>query len=86
VFRAAAASVTVRAVQLAFRRYLDTTPTGYLRRVRLEHAHRQLIAADPAHETITAVAYRWGFSSSSRFGAYYRQAYGVTPNHTLHRD
>ena len=80
---AAAASVTIRAVQLAFRRHLDTTPPGYLRRVRLDYAHRQLAAADPQHESVTAVAYRWGFANSSRFAAYYRQAYGVLPSHTL---
>ena len=80
---AAAAGVTLRAVQLAFRRHLDTTPLGYLRRVRLDYAHRQLAAADPRHESVTAVAYRWGFASSSRFAAYYRQAYGVLPSQTL---
>jgi AraC-like DNA-binding protein len=80
---AAAARVTIRAVQLAFRRHLDTTPTAYLRRVRLEHAHRQLQAAGPATTTITDVAYRWGFSNATRFAAYYRQAYGVPPSHTL---
>jgi AraC-like DNA-binding protein len=80
---ATAANVTVRAVQLAFRRHLDTTPLGYLRRVRLEHAHRELLAADPASETVTAVAYRWGFPSTSRFAAEYRAAYGVTPSRTL---
>ena len=79
---AAAAGVTVRAVQLAFRRHLDTTPLGYLRRVRLDYAYQQLAAADPQHESVTAVAYRWGFSSS-RFAAYYRQAYGVLPSQTL---
>jgi AraC-like DNA-binding protein len=57
---AAAASVTIRAVQLAFRRHLDSTPTACLRRVRLDHAHRDLAAADPARTTVTAVAYRWG--------------------------
>jgi AraC-like DNA-binding protein len=80
---AAAAGVTIRAVQLAFRRHLDTTPLGYLRRVRLHYAHRQLAAADPQHGSVTAVAYRWGFANSSRFAAYYRQAYGVLPSHTL---
>ena len=69
-------------MQLAFRRHLDTTPLGYLRRVRLDYAHRQLAAADPRYESVTAVAYRWGFSSS-RFAAYYRQAYGVLPSQTL---
>jgi transcriptional regulator GlxA family with amidase domain len=83
---AAAACVTIRAVQLAFRRHLDTTPTAYLRRVRLEHAHRQLQAADPAATTITDVACRWGFSNPTRFAACYRQAYGVPPSHTLRQD
>jgi AraC-like DNA-binding protein len=80
---ARAAGVTVRAVQLAFRRHLDTTPAGYLRRVRLDQAHRQLQVAEPDRDSVTAVAYRWGFSSPSRFATYYRRAYGVPPSHTL---
>jgi AraC-like DNA-binding protein len=80
---AAAANVTARAVQLAFRRHLDTTPTEYLQRVRLEYAHRELEAADPAGETVTAVAYRWGFTSPSRFAARHRAAYGILPSQTL---
>ncbi|MBV9205948.1 MAG: helix-turn-helix transcriptional regulator [Actinobacteria bacterium] len=81
---AAAASVTIRAVQLAFRRHLDTTPMEYLRRVRLDRAHRQLLAADPGRETVTAIAYRWGFPSPSRFAASYRAAYGIPPSQTLY--
>jgi AraC-like DNA-binding protein len=80
---AAAAYVTPRAVQLAFRTHLDSTPMEYLRRVRLDHAHRDLMAADPACETVTGIAYRWGFPSASRFSAHYRRAYGVTPTTTL---
>lgn len=83
---AAACHVTIRSVQLAFRRHLDTTPTDYLRRVRLGHAHHDLVSADPGGETVTAVAYRWGFSSPSVFSARYRHAYGVTPGHTLRQD
>lgn len=83
---AAAAFVTTRAVQLAFRRHLDTTPMEYLRRVRLAHAHRDLVMADPAHESVTAVAYRWGFPNPSRFAIQYRQTYGVPPSHTLRYD
>jgi AraC-like DNA-binding protein len=80
---AMAARVTPRALQLAFRRHLDTTPTEYLRRARLEFAHRELQAADPAAETVTAVAYRWGFASPSRFTARYRDTYGILPSQTL---
>ncbi len=80
---AAAAFVTIRAVQLAFRRHLNTTPTAYLRQVRLGHAHDELAAADPDRETVTAVAYRWGFPSPSRFTAAYHRRYGITPSLTL---
>jgi AraC-like DNA-binding protein len=80
---AAAAHVSIRALQLAFRRHLGTSPVVYLRRVRLDHAHRDLLAADPAGQTVTAIAYRWGFHSSSRFAHYYQKVYGVAPSRTL---
>jgi len=81
---AAAAFVTVRAVQLAFQRHLGVTPLEYMRRVRLDHAHQDLKRASPGEGlTVTAVAYRWGFRSSSRFAAAYRAAYGVSPSRTL---
>jgi AraC-like DNA-binding protein len=83
---AAAAHVTIRAVQLAFRRHMDTTPTQYLRRVRLAHAHRDLTMGDPERESVTAVAVRWGFAGASRFAAQYRQAYGALPSHTLRQN
>lgn len=83
---ARAAHVTTRAVQLAFQRHLGTTPMAYLRRVRLDQAHRELLAARPGDgTTVSAVAYRWGFSSPGRFAALYRQAYGRYPSRTLHR-
>jgi transcriptional regulator GlxA family with amidase domain len=80
---AAASFVTSRAIQSAFRRHLDMTPMEYLRQVRLDRAHQELVAGDPERESVTAVAYRWGFASASRFTAYYRRAYGVLPSHTL---
>lgn len=81
---AAAAHVTIRAVQLAFRRHLDTTPSAYLRRVRLDRAHQQLCAASPGDGmTVTEIAARWGFASPSRFAASYRDTYHVLPSTTL---
>lgn len=81
---AAAAGVGARALQYAFRRHYDTTPLQYLRRVRLERAHRDLQAGDPVDgDTVVKIATRWGFVSASRFAASYRAAYGTTPVHTL---
>ncbi len=81
---AGAVHVSIRAIQLAFRRHLNTTPTAYSRRVRLDHAHRALVDADPAATTVAAVAARWGFVNHSRFTATYRRTYGVLPRATLH--
>ncbi|MEV8321410.1 helix-turn-helix domain-containing protein [Streptomyces sp. NPDC059900] len=82
---AAAARVSIRAVQLAFRRHLQLTPLQYLRRVRLARARRELLLGDPAAQTVTAIAYRWGFSHPGRFAADYRTAYGEPPSQTLRR-
>ncbi|RZU51664.1 AraC family transcriptional regulator [Krasilnikovia cinnamomea] len=83
---AAAAHVSIRALQLAFRRHLGMPPMAYLRRARLHQAHQDLLAADPATTTIGAVAARWGFANHSRFTALYRKTYGVTPQTTLRND
>ena len=81
---AAAAGVTGRALQYAFRRHYDTTPTGYLRQVRLEHAHRDLLAAAPADgTTVAAIARTWGWASPAGFTAAYRRRYGQPPGQTL---
>ncbi|MFJ1767916.1 helix-turn-helix transcriptional regulator [Amycolatopsis sp. NPDC088138] len=79
-----AARIGTRALNYAFRRHRATTPTAYLRRVRLDHAHRDLRDADPAvGDTVAAIAARWGFPHTARFAAVYRETYGVTPNTTL---
>lgn len=80
---AEALHVTPRSVQYAFRRYLDTTPLEYLRRVRLERAHRELKAADPAMDTVMAIAGRWGFMHPGRFSVAYKEVFGTEPSRTL---
>ncbi|GAA4677014.1 hypothetical protein GCM10023215_06870 [Pseudonocardia yuanmonensis] len=81
---AAASGTTGRAVQAAFRRHRGTTPMGYLRRVRLEGAHRDLRAADPTSgATVSGIAARWGFGPTARFAVSYRERYGMPPGHTL---
>ncbi|MGY1671967.1 helix-turn-helix domain-containing protein [Geodermatophilus sp. SYSU D00710] len=81
---AAAAGTSARALQYGFRRHLGTTPLGYLRRVRLELARRDLQRADPTRgDTVAVIATRWGFANPGRFATAYRAAYGVLPGQTL---
>ena len=81
---AAASSLTVRALQYAFRRHLGMTPMNYLRRTRLERARAELTAAEPyGPDSVTSIAMRWSFLSPSRFAALYREEFGETPSRTL---
>jgi AraC-like DNA-binding protein len=80
---AAAVHLTPRAVQYLFRQRLDTTPTEYLRRVRLHRAHQDLMSGDRSATTVTEVAQRWGFAHTGRFAVLYRQVYGQSPHTTL---
>lgn len=78
-----AVHLTPRAVQYLFRRQLDTTPTEYMRRVRLSRAHQDLIAATTGTCTVTEIAQRWRFAHTGRFAVLYRQSYGQSPHTTL---
>ena len=81
---AAASGIGPRGLQAAFLRHQDTTPTAYARRLRMERAHRELQAADPASgDTVPTVAARWGFGDPSRFASEYQQRYGRPPSQTL---
>lgn len=81
---AAAARVTPRALQFAFRRHYGITPMGYLRRVRLDGAHRDLRAGDPTRgDTVAAIAATWGFADPTRFAALYREQFDQLPSRTL---
>jgi AraC-like DNA-binding protein len=81
---AAAARLSPRGVQAAFRRHLDTRPLAYLRRVRMERAHRDLQSAQPANgESVATIAARWGFTHLGRFAVDYRRRFGSSPSQTL---
>jgi AraC-like DNA-binding protein len=80
---AAAAEVSVRTLQEAFQRYECSTPTAWLRDLRLEKARLGLQLADVRETSVAAVAQSCGFRHMGRFsGAYYRR-YGEYPGDTL---
>lgn len=83
---AARAGLSVRALQEAFRRHMDTTPMGFVRQVRLRRAHQDLLIADPRDgATVAEIAFRWGFGNLGRFACDYAERYGCLPSETLRR-
>jgi AraC-like DNA-binding protein len=76
--------VSVRTLQEGFQRHLGMSPMAYVREVRLRRAHRDLRSTDPAHNTVAAIAHRWGFTHLSRFAAAHKKMFGTTPRQALH--
>ncbi|GAA4912234.1 helix-turn-helix protein [Actinomycetospora succinea] len=81
---ATAVPIGVRGLQQSFRKHHRQTPLGLLRRVRLDRAHRDLLAADRADcVTVGDIANRWHFGNAGRFTSECRQAFGCSPSRTL---
>jgi AraC-like DNA-binding protein len=77
---AAAAGLSVRGLQEAFRRHHGITPTTYLRRIRLLLAREQLESGD--ERSIGEIARAAGFAHLGRFAGSYRDEFGVLPRET----
>lgn len=79
---AAAAGVSIRSLQLGFRRTAGCGPAAFLRAVRLDRVRRELVAGEL---TVTEAATRWGFSHLGRFSGEYRARFGELPSTTRRR-
>jgi SpoVK/Ycf46/Vps4 family AAA+-type ATPase len=77
------AGVSIRTLQAAFRTHVDMSPMAYLRNLRLERVHAELLASEPSSTSVTEVANRWGFTHLERFAASYSRKYGAHPSETL---
>ncbi len=82
---AAAACVSPRTLEAAFRRRYDASPLSYARGVRLERVreHLQRAARDGTPTSVTDVALRHGFIHMGRFASYYKQRFGCSPSASL---
>lgn len=80
---AAAADVSLRTLQEAFQRYEESTPTSWLRDLRLEKARLGLQLADGHETSVAAVAHSCGFRHMGRFSGAYFLRYGEYPADTL---
>jgi AraC-like DNA-binding protein len=79
------ARLTPRGLQQAFSRHLDTTPSEYLRAVRLDRVRDELLEGSPDTVTVAEVAQRWAFAHLGRFSASYVQRFDEYPRETLQR-
>jgi AraC-like DNA-binding protein len=77
-----AASCSVRALQLAFRRFRGTTPTAALQRFRLDAARAEMLRVERG-QSLARISAEHGFSNPSRFAQLFRRTYGAYPSEAL---
>jgi AraC-like DNA-binding protein len=75
------ASMSVRALQAGFQEVVGQSPTAYVRGVRLDRAHYDLLRGPES--SVTEIAMRWGFYHQGRFAQQYRERFGVLPSETV---
>lgn len=71
-----------KAMLANFRKYRGYTPSEFLTNARLKLAHQNLCNPSPT-DTVTSIAYSYGFSHLGRFARLYRERYGVSPSESL---
>ena len=77
---AAAAGVSLRTMETAFRAFMDVTPTVYMRTLRLRMARDALLAGD--ERSIAEIGRAFGFAHTGRFAGYYCDLFGESPSDT----
>lgn len=75
--------VSARTLQNGFQRFLDRSPTEYIREQRLQRAHLELQRADPASAKVTDILLGVGIGNQGRFAQIYKRRYGCLPSQTL---
>ncbi len=76
---AAAVGLSSGHLQQVFRQSSGATVGEYVRERRLACCRRDLADASLAHQSITSIAFRWGFSESSSFSRAFRNAFQTSP-------
>ncbi|GAA4282796.1 AraC family transcriptional regulator [Brevibacterium daeguense] len=73
---------SIRTVYTMFREQLDMTPREFIRQQRLHKVRDELQRPD-GEATVSAAAYRWGFTHLGRFSGAYKKQFRETPSMTL---
>lgn len=77
------AGISERSLQYGFLDYIGVSPIQYLRIVRLNGAHSDLVRATDSTESVTSIALSWGFIELGRFAKEYKQLFQQLPSQTL---
>ena len=80
---AAEMNVTMRTIQLVFKRALGVTPCGLIRSLRLEGIRNDLLDENGPASSIYDTANKWGLKSRSTLAKGYRKHFNESPSQTI---
>lgn len=71
------------ALRRAFEDILGLPPISYLRLLRLNGIHQELMDASPEEATVNSLRSDWGFKDRAHFARSYAELFGESPEETL---
>lgn len=79
------AGVSNRTLEHAFKERFGVPPKTYIKYLRLNRLHRDLIAMDPKPGMISQAAHNWGFWHMGQLAKDYKSLFGELPSATLQK-
>ena len=76
-------TISTKSLQNAFRSLFDLTPNQFIRLLKLNLVHHELIKSDSSKTSVLRVAQKWGFAHMGHFSKYYTELFGENPSVTL---
>ncbi len=75
--------ISEQTMQVSFKSLFGYTPKRFLRLLKLNLVHQELIKSNAKETTVTKTAFKWGFTHMGQFTAYYTELFGQNPSETL---
>jgi AraC-like DNA-binding protein len=72
-----------RNLQMAFKKYRNHTPMQFLRKSKINMAHKFILQNRNSNVTVKETAFSVGIFDLNRFGKYYHEEFGELPSETL---
>ena len=75
--------ISVKSLQNAFKSLFGFKPTQFMRLLKLNLVHHELMQSNPSSVSVQRVAQKWGFAHMGHFAKHYKELFGKTPSFTL---
>ncbi|MCD6212689.1 MAG: AraC family transcriptional regulator [Sulfurovum sp.] len=76
-------NITEQTLQNSFKSLFGFTPKKFLHQLKLNLVHHELQKDNPKQNTVSKIAFKWGFEHMGHFSSYYTELFGVNPSQTL---